>query len=102
MKNLPIKRKDYDYSVLLVDFLAKLKKYNHDKNDMYDFKFKPLLKGYEIKYHSFNDELKISIKRNIFNGMIVKMYKNGALKIMQIYSSHSPQDNEFIIKKIIQ
>ncbi len=99
---LPISKKEYDYVVLMTDFLSKLKRYNSDNGNIYDFKFVPQIKGYEIIYYHSENEYRIEIKRNILNGLSIKKYKNSVLKIIQIYSSHSPKDNEFIVNKIME
>ena len=96
MATLPVTKKEYEYSVLLADFVSKTRKY-FDDNKISDFKFTPLIKGYEITYN----EYKIIIKQRLFGGINIRKYKNGIPEIGKKYSSHSPQDNDVIISDII-
>lgn len=97
MALLPVSKKEYEYSVLIADFVSKTRKY-FDDNKISDFKFKPLIKGYEITYNDY----KIVIKQRLFGGIKIRKYKNGISEIGKKYSSHSPQDNDLIINKILE
>ena len=98
MASLPVSKKDYDYAVLISDFISKIKKADQDCRNAYNFRFTPEIKGNEIAC----DEFRIVIKRKIFGGILIRKYKNGSPEIGKKFSSHSPQDNENIINKILE
>lgn len=98
MATLPVSKKEYDYAILITDFIAKIKKADQDKGNVYDFKFTPDIKGYKIVYN----EYRIVIKRKLFGGINIRRYKNGKAEIGKNFSAHSPQDNDLIISKILE
>lgn len=95
MATLPVTKKEYDNSVLTADFVSKTRKYFEDKK-ISDFKFTPLINGYEITYNEYI----IVIKHRLFGGINIRRYKNGIFEIGKNFSVHSPQDNDLIINKI--
>ncbi len=97
MATLPVPKKEYEYSVLIADFVSKTRKY-FDDNKISDFKFTPIINGYEITYNDY----KIVIKQRLFSGIKIRKYKNGIPEIGKKYSSHSPQDNDLIINKTLE
>lgn len=99
MSFLPVNKKEYEYSVLITDFISKMRKYFDDEN-ISDYKFIPLINSYEIIYCYKEIEHLIRIKRNIFNGLKFRKYENGVIKTMKMYSSYSPSDNDTIVDKI--
>lgn len=102
MSELPINKKEYEFSVLIIDFIAKIKKYNSDNNDIYKLKFCPEIKGYKIQFDVDGNQSEIRLKKNFFNGLNIKKYINGRFQKGYSYRSRSPQDNEDIINKIMQ
>ena len=97
MATLPITKKEYDNSVLTADFVSKTRKYFEDKK-ISDFKFTPLINGYEITYNEYI----IVIKHRLFGGINIRRYKNGRAESRKIFFSHSPQDNDTIIENILE
>lgn len=102
MSELPINKKEYEFSVLIIDFIAKIKKYNSDNNDIYNLKFCPEIKGYKIQFEVDGNQSEIRLKNNLLNGIDIKKYINGIFQKGYSYHSLSPQDNEEIINKIMQ
>lgn len=98
MASLPVRKKDYDFAVLISDFISKIKKADQDCRNAYNFRFTPEIKGYEIAC----DEFRIVIKRKLLGGIRIRKYINGSPDIGKNFSSHSPQDNECIINKILE
>lgn len=96
MATLPVTKKEYEYSFLIADFVTKIRKY-FDDNKISDFKFMPLINGYEITYNEYI----IVIKHRLFGGINIRRYKNGIFEIGKNFSAHSPQDNDVIISDII-
>ena len=92
MSGLPINKKEYEFSVLIIDFIAKIKKYNSDNNDIYKLKFCPEIKGYKVQFDVDGNQSEIRLKK----------YINGRFQKGHSYRSSSPQDNEDIINKIMQ
>ena len=96
MATLPVTKKEYDNSVLTADFVSKMRKYFEDKK-ISDFKFTPIINGYEITYNEYI----IVIKHRLFGGINIRRYKNGIIEIGKNFPAHSPQDNDLIISDII-
>lgn len=94
MSELPITKKEYDYMVLVTDFISKFKSIVHENECISDLKFIPEIKGYVITYNHSGNECKIVIKKNLSDGLNIKISR-------KFYRSYSPQDNEFIINRII-
>lgn len=97
MALLPVSKKEYDNSVLTADFVSKTRKY-FDDNKISDFKFTPLINGYEITYNEYI----IVIKHRLFGGINIRRYKNGRAESGKTFFSHSPQDNDSIINRIYE
>lgn len=95
--DLPVIKKDYDFAVLVTDFISKIKKADSENGNIYEFSFKPQINGYDI----VSEEFRIEIKRNKSDGIVVKRYNNGFSETSENYSSHSPQDNDFIIAELL-
>ena len=101
MSELPVNKKDYDYAVLITDFITKLKNYNSDKTDKYEFKFIPAPKGYVVVWNDCFDEYKIILKRSLFNNVVIRKLKNGKSDCRHCYRSRTVKDNEYIISEIL-
>ncbi|MBR2869207.1 MAG: hypothetical protein IKB88_09145 [Clostridia bacterium] len=102
MTELPINKKEYEFSVLIIDFIAKIKKYNSDNNDIYNLKFFPEIKGYKIRFDVDDYQFEIRLKKNLINGLNIRKYVNGRFQKGYSFHSHSPQDNEFIINRLMR
>ena len=85
---IPELRKTRDFSKIIKYF---------DDNKISDFKFTPIINGYEITYNEYI----IVIKHRLFGGINIRRYKNGIFEIGKNFFSHSPQDNDVIISDII-
>ncbi len=101
MSELPIDKKEYEFSVLIIDFIAKIKKYNSDNNDIYKFKFCPEIKGYKILFDVDGNQYEIRLKKNFLKGVSIRKYINGRFQKGYSYHSHSIQDNDDIINIIM-
>lgn len=102
MSDLPLDKKDYNYAVLITDFISKIKIYNADNGNKNEFKFIPKLKGYEIIWSDSGDDYEIIINiSNFFRCLTVKKLKNGKSVFKQFYRSRSVNDNDYIVDKIL-
>lgn len=95
--DLPVTIKDYEFAVLVTDFISKIKKADSENGNKYEFSFKPQINGYEIKCKEFL----IVITRNKSEGIDIKRYINGFSESSENYSSYTPQDNELIIAELL-
>lgn len=101
MDELPIRQYEYERSVLLVDFLKKIRLCFESDTDISEILFTPKINGYEIS--CLKDEIRITfdlkMKGVLYPCLKIRKYENEELK--SSYISKSNEDNNAVIQKII-
>ena len=94
MSELPITEKEYNFMVLLTDFLTKFKSIAQENENITDLKFIPKIRGYELSYNHSGNECIVVIKKNVSNGLNIKILR-------KLYRSDCKEDNDFVISRIL-
>lgn len=95
MSELPITEKEYNFMVLMTDFLTKFKNIAQENENITDLKFIPKNnRGYEINYYHSGEECIVIIKKNVSNGLNIKISR-------KLYRSDCKEDNDFVISRIL-
>lgn len=98
MSELPITKKEYEKSVLVADFINKIKNIFREDDRITEFCFIPKTKGYEISYKKNGETVVISIKfRGFFDGMKIKTTRRIRKKT---FCSKTIEDNSAVLNKI--
>lgn len=98
MSELSIAKKEYENSVLVADFIRKIKNIFQADDTITEFHFTPEIKGYEITYTKKGETIIISIKfRECFDG--VKIKTTGSIG-KKTFCSKTFEDNTTALKEI--
>lgn len=93
MKPLPLTQKDYSNTVLVSDFICKMRNAFLTHN-ITDFCFSPQVNGYKILYKYNGENITVKIKfRKFFNGIKIQTTKT--------FCSKTADDNTAVINEII-
>ena len=98
MKFLPITKEEYAQTVLLADFIAKIKVVVQSDKNIAGIKFVPEIQGYDISFSQNDVAVKIILIKDDSDGMYIEKYVSG--KLTDSYLSHSKDDNSTIMNCI--
>ncbi len=102
MSFLPVKQYEYDRSLLLTDFIGKIRDSSQKNSCVSDLIFIPKVNGYEINYSSDGvvHKIEITTKGILCSRLRIRKYEDNLLK--GSYSSKSKDDNLSVIQNIFK
>ena len=98
MSELPITKKDYYDTILMIDFIAKMR----DSLELNDTKkFTPMINGYKIDFTIDDKQMSVllDLKKRIKTKLIVNVFVNELAE--KSFISVSKDDNGKIVKEIL-
>lgn len=102
MSELPITQNQYNNSVLITDFISKLKLIIESSGEISSYRFVPKIGGYEINLETSKNKFLIQLftSKTVFSNklkiIIIKDYNK-----IQSFISKSLEDNEEVFKDLV-
>lgn len=100
LSGLPVTKKEYENSVLVADFIRKIRNVFDADDRITEFRFAPRINGYEITYTVNGKPETVSIKfRKISDGIDINLSGNVEKKT---FCSRTFEENSAVLQKIFE